>query len=166
VKISTMDIQRQAFGRKFRGFDRDEVRSYLTLVAEEVAALQTQRDALDQEVQMLRALVDEHRQRETILKNTLLTAQRLSEEVKESARKQAQVVVKEAELQADKLLELAQARAHDVERGILDLRAHRSALRTDIRGLVTRLSHLLDLQEEAEVEDNLRFLKRREENQA
>ena len=37
------------------------------------------------------------------------------------------------------------------------------ALRTDIRGIVTRLVHLLDLQEEAEVEDNLRFLKRREE---
>jgi hypothetical protein len=50
-----------------------------------------------------------------------------------------------------------------VERGILELRGHRTALRTDIRALITRLSHLLDLQEEAEVEDNLRFLKRREE---
>ena len=50
-----------------------------------------------------------------------------------------------------------------MERGILDLRGHRAALRTDIRAIVTRLAHLLDLQEEAEVEDNLRFLKRREE---
>ena len=74
-------------------------------------------------------------------------------------------MVKEAEMQADRLLELAQGRAHEVERGILDLRAHRSALRTDVRALITRLTHLLDLQEEAEVEDNLRFLKRREEAQ-
>jgi hypothetical protein len=73
-------------------------------------------------------------------------------------------VVKEAELQADRLLELAQGRAHEVERGILELRAHRTSLRTDIRGLVTRLIHILDLQEEAELEDNLRFLKRREES--
>jgi len=50
-----------------------------------------------------------------------------------------------------------------VERGILDLRGHRTMLRTDIRAFITRLTHLLDLQEEAEVEDNLRFLKRREE---
>ena len=161
-----MDIQRQNFARKLRGYDRDEVRTYLTIVSEEVAALQIERDGLDQEVQMLRALVEEHRQRETILKNTLLTAQRLSEEMKESARKQSQVVIKEAEIQADKLLELAQGRAHEIERGILDLRGHRTALRTDIRALVTRLTRLLDLQEEAEVEDNLRFLKRREENQA
>ena len=165
MKISPMDIQRQTFGNRFRGFDRDEVRAYLNLVAEEVAALQMERDRLDQELQSLRSLIDEHRQRETILKNTLLTAQRLSEEIRETARKQGESVVKEAELQADRLVEMAQNRAHEVERGILDLRAHRTAIRTDVRALLTRLSHLLDLQEEAELEDNLRFLKRREEAQ-
>jgi cell division initiation protein len=158
-----MDLQRQTFAQRLRGFDTAEVRTYLNIVAEEVAALQRERDGLDQEVQSLRALVDEHRQRETILKNTLLTAQRLSEEIREVARKQSESVVKEAEIQADRLLELAQSRAQEVERGILDLRAHRSSLRTDVRALITRLTHILDLQEEAEVEDNLRFLKRREE---
>ncbi len=163
MKISPMDIQRQTFAPRLRGFDREEVRTYLNLVAEEVAALQGERDRLDQEVQSLRTLLEEHRQRETILKNTLITAQRLSEEIRDTARKQGESVVKEAEIQADRLLELAQGRAHEVERAILDLRAHRSALRTDVRALITRLSHLLDLQEEAELEDNLRFLKRREE---
>jgi cell division initiation protein len=165
MKISPMDIQRQIFGRKLRGYDADEVRSYLNLVSEEVAALQRERDAFEQEAQTLRSIVEEHRQRESILKNTLLTAQRLSEELKDNARKQGESVVKEAELQADRLLEMAQARAHEVERGILDLRSHRSSLRTDIRALIIRLTHILDLQEEAEVEDNLRFLKRREEAQ-
>ena len=163
MKISPMDLQRQTFAPRWRGYDTAEVRTYLNIVAEEIAALQRERDGLDQEVQSLRALLDEHRQRETILKNTLLTAQRLSEEIKEAARKQSESVVKEAEMQADRLLELAQSRAQEVERGILDLRGMRSSLRTDIRAFVTRLTHILDLQEEAEVEDNLRFLKRREE---
>jgi cell division initiation protein len=165
MKISPMDIQRQTFARKLRGFDPEEVRTYLSLVAEEVAALQRDRDTFEQQVQQLHGLIDEHREREVILKNTLLTAQRVSEEIRENARKQSESVVHEAELQADRLLELAQDRAHEVERGILDLRAQRSAIRTDIRALVTRLTHLLDLQEEAELEDNLRFLKRREEAQ-
>jgi cell division initiation protein len=165
MKISPMDIQRQTFGQRFRGLDADEVRAYLNIVAEEVASLQMERDRLDQELGSLRSLIDEHRNRETILKNTLLTAQRVSEEIRDNARKEAETTVKEAEMQADRLVELAQGRAHEVERGILDLRAHRSALRTDVRGLITRLSHLLDLQEEAELEDNLRFLKRREEAQ-
>jgi cell division initiation protein len=163
MKISPMDIQRQTFSVGMRGFDRDEVRTYLNIVAEEVAALQRERDSLSQKVQDMEALLDEHRQRETILKNTLLTAQRVSEEIRDNARKQAEAAVREAELQADRLLELAQARAHEVERGILELRGQRTALRTDIRALVSRLTHLLDLQEEAELEDNLRFLKRREE---
>jgi cell division initiation protein len=165
MKISPMDIQRQEFARVMRGYDREEVRTYLNIVAEEVAALQRERDSLDQQVQNMQGLLDEHRQREAILKNTLLTAQRVSEEIREVARKQSENVVKEAEMQADRLLELAQTRAHEVERGILELRGQRTSLRTDIRSLVTRLTHLLDLQEEAELEDNLRFLKRREEAQ-
>ena len=165
MKISPMDIQRQTFGNARRGFDPEEVRTYLNMVAEEVAALQGERDRLHQEVQSLTSLLDEHRQRETILKNTLLTAQRVSEEIKENARKQAENVVKEAELQGDRLLELAQTRAYEVERGILDLRGQRTSLRTDVRALIARLGTLLDLQEEAELEDNLRFLKRREEGQ-
>lgn len=163
MKILPMDIQRQSFGQKLRGFDPEEVRAYLAIVAEEVASIQGDRDRLDQEVQNLKTLLDEHRQREVILKNTLLTAQRVSEEIKENARKQAENVVREAEMQGDKLIELAQNRAHEVERSILDLRGWRSSLRTDIRSFVTRVSQLLDLQEEVEVEDNLRFLKRREE---
>jgi cell division initiation protein len=163
MKISPMDIQRQGFSRRLRGFDADEVRAYLGLVAEEIAVLQRERDDLEQQVRHLQLIVDEHRERENILKNTLLTAQKASEDIREGARKEAETAIREAEMQADKLLELAQGRAHEVERALLELRAHRTALRTDIRALITRLTTVLDLQEEAELEDNLRFLRRREE---
>jgi cell division initiation protein len=112
----------------------------------------------------MEGLLEEHRQREGILKSTLLTAQKASDDIREGARRQAEAMVKESELQADKLLELAQSRAHEVESGILELRAQRSGLRTDIRALITRLTSMLDLQEEAELDNNLRFLKRREES--
>jgi cell division initiation protein len=166
MKISPMEIQKQSFSRTLRGFDRDEVRSYLGLVAEEVAELQRARADLEQEVQLLRGSVDDYRQREAILKNTLLTAQRVSEEIKENARSQAQAVMREAELQADRLLELAQGRAHEVERGILDLRAQRTGLRTEVKALIERLARIIELEEEAELTDNLRFLRRREEGGA
>jgi len=163
MKLSPSDVQRQAFGVRFRGFDPDEVRAFLAAVAEEMAQLQRAKDEIEQQLRHLEQIVGEHREREAILKSTLLTAQKAADDIRESARREADTVVKQAELQGDRLLELAQARAHEVERGILELRAHRTGLRTDIRALVTRLSHVLDLQEEAELEDNLRFLKRREE---
>jgi len=165
MNITPRDIQKQTFTRRMRGFDIDEVRAFLNLVADELADLQRLQAALQQETQNLRQIVEEHRQRETILKNTLLMAQRVSEEIRETARKQGEAVVKEAELQADKLVELAQGRARQIERDTLDLRAMRQELRADIRALIDRLTRIMDLQEEAEVEDNLRFLKRREEGQ-
>jgi cell division initiation protein len=163
MKITPMDIQRQSFDKRYRGYDPDEVRAFLNLISEEVAQVQREHSRLEQEVQHLNSLLDEHRERETILKNTLLTAQRVSEEIRENARKTAESTIKEAELQADRLLELAQSRAYEVERGIVDLRAHRQGLRTDVRALIQRLMHVLDLQEEVELDDNLRILKRRDE---
>ena len=163
MKLTPADVQRQTFSARFRGFDPDEVRAFLAAVAEEMAALQRDKDHVAQELKHLELIVHEHRERESILKNTLLTAQKASEDIRERARKEAETIVKQADLQGDRLLELAQNRAHEVERGILELRGHRSGLRTDIRSIITRLTRLLDLQEEAEVEDNLRFLKRREE---
>jgi cell division initiation protein len=162
MKISPMEIQRQTFSKRLRGYDPEEVRTYLNLVAEELQQFQREQAALQQEAQFLRSIVDEHRQREEILKNTLLTAQRVSDEIKETARKQGEMTVKEAELQADKLVELAQGRAKSIERETIDLRAMRQMLRSDIRVLLERIQHILDAQEEAEVDDNLRFMKRRE----
>jgi cell division initiation protein len=162
MKISPMDIQRQTFTRAFRGLDADEVRTYLNIVAEEFAALQSERDRLAQELGTLKISVDEHRERETILKNTLLTAQRVSEEIKDNARRAAEQTVKEAELQADRLLELAQDKASEVERSMMDLRSQRSMLLEDIRTLIGRVANQLDLEEEAELGDKLRFLRRRE----
>ena len=164
MKITPMDVQRQAFSRRLRGLDPDEVRGYLNLVAEELAAVERERSELEQQVKHMEGLLEEHRQRESILKSTLLTAQKASDDIREGARRQAEAEVKEAELQADKLLDLAQGRAHEMESNIPELRSLRTALRTDVRGLITRLTNLLDLQEEAELEDNLRFLKRREES--
>ncbi len=163
MKISPMDIQRQTFGRRFRGFDRDEVRTFLATLSEEVAVLQREKDELERQLRQVEQIVTEHREREAILKNTLLTAQKAAEDIRESARREGETIVKQAEIQGDRLLELAQGRAHEVERGIMELRAHRAAVRTDVRALLTRLTTVLDLQEEAELEDNLRFIKRREQ---
>jgi cell division initiation protein len=163
MKISPMEIQRQTFATTWRGFDRDEVRTYLAFVAEELSTLQRERDSLGQEVQSLKAIVEDYRHREMILKNTLLTAQRVSDEIRENARRHADGIVKEAEIQADRLIELAQNRARNVERDLVDLRVQRQTVRIEMRAFLDRLGRLLEIQEEAESEDNLHFLPRREE---
>ena len=128
MKLSPMDIQRQAFDRRLRGFDPDEVRTYLAVVAEEMAA------------PAARAGTSSSSRCGTSSRSWASTASaRRSSRTpcsprrrppRTSARARArkrETVVMQAELQGDRLLELAQERAHEVERGILELRAHRSA---------------------------------------
>lgn len=163
MKISPMEIQRQTFAARIRGFDRDEVRTYLAFVAEEIATVQRERDLLQQELQSIKAVVEDYRHREMILKNTLLTAQRVSEEIRDNARRHAEGIVKEAEIQADRLLDLAQGRAREIERDLVDLRLQRQTVRSEMRSFLERMGRMLEIQEEAEAEDNVHFLPRREE---
>jgi cell division initiation protein len=163
MKISPMEIQRQVFAVRWRGFDRDEVRTYLAFVAEELATLQRERDQLSQELQSVKAVVEDYKHRESILKNTLLTAQRVSEEIRENARRHAEGIVKESEIQADRVIELAQNRARQVERDLVDLRLQRQTVRSEMRSFLERMAALLEIQEEAETEDNVHFLQRRRE---
>ena len=67
MKISPMEIQRQTFSKRLRGYDPDEVRTYLNLIGEELQQIQREQAALQQEATFLRSIVDEHKQREEIL---------------------------------------------------------------------------------------------------
>src|SRR6185295_4042933 len=112
VKISPLDIQKHEFPtRRWGGYDPEEVRSFLQLVAESFEDVV--RDALEgeQELKHLREELEGHREREKILKNTLLQAQSMVEEIKDRSEKQASLLVKEAEIKAERLLSQAMVRA-------------------------------------------------------
>ena len=68
----------------------------------------------DSENAMLREDLDDHSQRERILKDTLLSAQKVSEDVRANARKEAELIVKDAELLSDRLMSQAQSRMADL----------------------------------------------------
>jgi DivIVA domain-containing protein len=93
MKLTPLDIQRHEFQqRTFRGLDRAEVRMFLNAVSEEMEHLRSDNEKMSEEVRRLTALLSEHHQREEILKNTLVAAQRTSEELKENAKKQSQML--------------------------------------------------------------------------
>lgn len=162
MKLTPLDIQRQTFQSSFRGFDRDEVRTYLNVVAEEMEQLRSENEKLQEEVRRQSQILTEHHEREQILRNTLVAAQRTSEEIKENAKKQSQMLFKEAELAADRLIETAQAKAHAIERDILDLKQQKRQMLNSILTAISNLRSLVQSIYEAETEqDKVSFLKRR-----
>lgn len=162
MKLTPLDIQRQSFQSSFRGFDRDEVRTYLNVVAEEMEQLRSENERLQEEVRRQSQLLAEHHERERILKNTLISAQRTSEEIKENAKKQSQMLIKESELAADRLVEAAQSKAHSIERDIIELKHQKRQMLNSILTTIGNLRSLIQSMHEAEAQqDKVSFLKRR-----
>jgi cell division initiation protein len=161
MKLTPLDIQRQSFESAFRGFDRDEVRTYLNVVAEEMEQLRSENEKLQEEVRRQSALLAEHREREQILKNTLVAAQKTSEDMKENAKKQSQMLLKEAELASDRLIEAAQSKAHGIEKDILDLKQQKRQMLNSVLAAIANLRSLIQSMSEAEAQqDKVSFLKR------
>ncbi len=166
MKLTPLDIQRQSFQRSFRGFDRDEVSTFLNVIADEMEQLRSENEKLEEEVRRQSSLLAEHHEREQILKNTLVSAQRTSEEIKENAKKQSQMLLKEAELVADRLIEAAQSKAHNIEKDILELKHQKRQVLNSIMTGVANLHSLIQMVNETEEEqDKISFLKRRSSGQ-
>lgn len=162
MKLTPLDIQRQEFRQRFRGLDSDEVQAFLSLVAEEMEQLRSTNERLSEETRRQTALLAEHHQREEILKNTLVSAQRSSEEVKQNAKKHAQMTLKEAELAADRLVEAAQSRAHDIEKDILELKLRKRHVLNSVLASIANLRDLIQLMSESESEqEKVSYLKRK-----
>jgi cell division initiation protein len=151
--LTPLEIQKQTFSRSIKGYTVDEVRAYLHLVAEEIERLVKDVDRLSRENSMLREELDDHNQRERILKDTLLSAQKVSEDVRANARKEAELIVKDAELLSDRLISQAQSRVADLERAIQELKMERRAARNKLQTMLDTTQQLLMLDAEQEANE-------------
>ena len=149
--LTALEIQKQTFTRTIKGYNPDEVRAYLHLVAEEIERLVRDNDRLSREVAELRDDLQDHSNRERILKDTLLSAQKVAEDLTTNARKEAELIVKDAELLADRLIGQAMGRVGDLEKAIGDLKIERRAARNKLQATLDTIQHMviLDAEEEA-----------------
>jgi cell division initiation protein len=152
--LTPLEIQKQTFVRAVRGFHRDEVRAYLHLVAEEIERLLKELDRATRENAMLRDELEDHSQRERILKDTLVSAQKVSEEVRANARKEAELIVKDAELLSERLVGQAMQRVADLQRSIQDLKIERIGARNKLQATLDTVQQLLLLDAEQEANDH------------
>ena len=151
--LTPLEIQKQTFTKSFKGFNPSEVTGYLHLVAEEMERLIRELDRVSRENAMIREDLNDHNQRERILKDTLLAAQQVSEEVKNTARKEAELIVKDAELLSERLVGQAMSRVADLERNIQDLKIERRAARNKLQATLDTIQHLIMLDAEQEANE-------------
>lgn len=148
MRIAPLDLRQQRFRLAFRGYDRTDVVAFLTEAADDYEHALREIDRLRQDLTRMEALLAEHREREANLRNTLLTAQRLADEIKEAAQNESKLIVREAHGRADLLLQKAQVRLEEVERDINELRLRRrgveGSLEASIQALYSALEFIRD----------------------
>src|SRR3954447_5918348 len=115
MNVSPLDLRQQRFRKSLRGFDIVEVTSFLAAVADDYEQALRETDRLRQDLMRMEAVLNQHREHEKNLQNTLMTAQKLSDDIKANAELEAKRIIREAEGRSDLLLEKTQARLEDIQ---------------------------------------------------
>ena len=149
MKITPLDIQQQQFkGKMFGGLDPEEVDSFLQMISHEMEDLCRENTELKEQARKLSVEREEMTEREGKLRETMLAAQRVTEEMKANAQKEAGLLVSEAELKAERLLMDAEKRLAQLTSQIQDLRREKLQFETSFKSLLDSHYKMLSLDEE------------------
>jgi len=144
MRITPLDIQQKNFPMKFRGFDVEEVYAFLEVIREEMEELLRENANLKENVQRAENHVREYKDMEVTLRETLMTAQQMVEDFKGNARKEAELLIKEAELKADTLVREAQEKVIKIHEDIVDLKGIRRHFKEEVKRLIDSHSRMLE----------------------
>jgi cell division initiation protein len=145
VRITPMDIRQQQFTVKmFRGFDTQEVDTFLEDLAADYEALLKENSLLKEQLQALEERTRGLEEREKVLQETLVTTQRLVEEMKDQARREAAVIIREGEVKAERIIEASRAAEGSLQSEIIALKRTRRQLAEGLRSTVEMYQRLLE----------------------
>ena len=153
MNVSPLDLRQSRFRSSLRGFDKVEVMSLLSAAADDYEQALRDADKLKQEVARLDGALKQQREQENGLKTTLMTAQKLADDIKTNAEEEAKRIIREAQNRSDLLLEKTQARLEDVQREIDGLKLKRRDVETSIESTIQTLRNTLEYVREQDARD-------------
>lgn len=149
MKITPLDIQQQQFkGKMFGGLDPDDVDSFLQLISQEMENLIRENTDLKEQGRRLALEKEEMADREVKLRETMLAAQKITEEMKANAQKEASLIVSEAELKGERLLAEAENKLAQLTSQLSDLRREKLQFETSFRSLLDSYAKMLSINDE------------------
>jgi cell division initiation protein len=152
-RMTPLEIQKHEFARRWKGLDAAEVQTFLTDVAEDMEVLARENADLETRLRSLEQENDEHRERERILKQTLVSAQQASEDIRNAARREAELVVREAHDSSERLTHHALQRSAEIEKAIHELKIQRANFRLQLQKSVELFQQVLEFDREEDERD-------------
>jgi len=153
LKLTPIDIRKWEFKKGMRGYDKYEVQAFLELAAEEFEKLQQDRREFEQKSKRLEKEIEEYRRVEKSLQDTLVSAKETTDRSMENSRKEAELIVGDAELHADKILEGARKKASRIEDEITRLTVLRDSFSVKLKSILSSQVELLDMFGEVNIDE-------------
>ena len=144
ITITPLDMRQARFTTSLRGFDKADVTTFLQEAAEGFDHAMRENERLRMEIVRLEASLNQYRDLEGSLKTTLMSAQRVADDMRENAQQEAARLVREAEGHVDLMMQKAHARTEDIEREIDGLRIKRREAETNLEATISALHNTLD----------------------
>ena len=151
MRITPLDIQQKTFPTQmFRGFEQEEVYSFLELVREEMEELLRENASLKEQLSRADSQLQEYNNMNSTLRDTLVTTQQMVEEYKTNARKEADLIIREAESRSDELIKAAQEKAVKIHEDIVELKGIRRHFKEEVKRLIESHMKMLEFDKERE----------------
>jgi cell division initiation protein len=144
MKLTPQDIMNQSFTIKVKGFDKDEVNHFLIQAAEMVETLVLERESQKKELDKVKEKLLQLQKREDVLRDTLVSAQKFSHEIKMNAERESELVIKEAEIKAEAIVNTAINRQRSLKEEIRSLKFKRVEIENDIVNMLNSLRELIE----------------------
>lgn len=149
MTLTPVDIQQQQFRVRFRGFDIREVDRFLEQAAETFTSLQEENQKIKEELRRMKMESQGYKEREETFKRAMLNSQKVLEQMKDNARKSAEVIIADAEVKAEKILNRAHNRLSQLHEDIAELKRQRMQIEVQIRSVIEAHSKLLEIGKES-----------------
>lgn len=146
-EITPNEILQKRFSKAFRGYDPVEVSDFLRLVAGEFEGLLRQGMLLEEKVKRLEEAIEEYREMEGTLKNTLISSQRVGQEIKEEAERKGNLILRESELEAERIVQRSRQRKERIQEETFQMLNQHKRFRAEFAALMDAHSKMLRAQD-------------------
>lgn len=150
MRITPYDIQNKQFPVKFRGFEMQEVSDFLEMLREEIEEVLRENASLKELLSKHEAQIQEYKKMEDTLKETLIASQEMIKNFKENAKKEVELTLQDAEMNAAKIIRGAQDKAIKIHEDIADLKGVRRHVREELIRLLENHMRMVNFDIEVE----------------
>jgi cell division initiation protein len=165
MSVSKIDLLNKQFSKQMLGYSRMEVDQFMLELAEVLGDAADGQKGMRKKIKRLERSLKEYRQRDETLRDTLMSTQKMVDDLKVTASKEAQLIMDEARAKADATVQNGHNRLAQIHEEIETLKRRRSQFEVQLKGLLKSHLEMLDMsdperEKAEELESKLKYLKK------